>query len=258
MYEHNLNPVALSFFNIKIYWYSLAYIFGFLFSFWYSNFLIKKNILKLNFKVAEEFITFGIIAVILGGRIGYVLFYNFEYYLNNPIYILKIWQGGMSFHGALIGLIIYLIIFSYKKKENIFELANLLAFCSPVGIFLGRIANFINGELIGRPTDGSWGVLYKFADQPRHPSQIYEAVFEGLIIFIILFIFSKSKLIKKLNAFSIFLILYSLSRFFIEFFRQPDLQLGYIFNNFSMGQLLSLPMLIFGLFFLKNEKNKQN
>ncbi|MBD22241.1 MAG: prolipoprotein diacylglyceryl transferase [Alphaproteobacteria bacterium] len=258
MYEHNLNPVALSFYGINVYWYSLAYIFGFLFSFWYSKFLIKKKILKLDFKIAEDFITFGIIAVILGGRIGYVFFYNFEYYLNDPINILKIWQGGMSFHGALLGLIIYLMIFAHKKKQSIVELANLLAFCSPFGIFLGRIANFINGELIGRETDGSWGIIYKFADQPRHPSQIYEAIFEGLIIFIILFIFSNSGLRKKLNAFSIFLILYSLSRFFIEFFREPDSHLGFIFNNISMGQALTLPMLIFGLIFLKNAKNKQN
>ena len=127
--------------------------------------MIKKKILKLDYKIAEDFITFGIIAVILGGRTGYILFYNFGYYLDNPIYIIKIWQGGMSFHGALIGLIIHMLIFGYKKKQRITELANLLALCSPIGIFLGRIANFINGELIGRATDGSWGVIYKFVDQ---------------------------------------------------------------------------------------------
>ena len=257
MFEHNLDPVAVSFFDVKIYWYSLAYIFGFLFTFWYSRLLIKKKILKLDYKIAEDFITFGIIAVILGGRTGYILFYNFGYYLDNPIYIIKIWQGGMSFHGALIGLIIHMLIFGYKKKQRITELANLLALCSPIGIFLGRIANFINGELIGRATDGSWGVIYKFVDQPRHPSQIYEAIFEGLFIFVILFIFSNSKFSKKFNTFSIFLILYASARFLIEFFREPDSQLGFIFYNFSMGQILTLPMLFFGLFFLKNEKNKK-
>ena len=117
MFEHNLDPVAVSFFDVKIYWYSLAYIFGFLFTFWYSRLLIKKKILKLDYKIAEDFITFGIIAVILGGRTGYILFYNFGYYLDNPIYIIKIWQGGMSFHGALIGLIIHMLIFGYKKNN---------------------------------------------------------------------------------------------------------------------------------------------
>ena len=258
MYEHNLDPVALSFYGLRIYWYSLAYIVGFLFTFWYSKKLIKKKVLNLNFEIAEDFISIGILAVILGGRFGYVFFYNFEYYLINPVEIIKIWKGGMSFHGALIGLVFHMIIFSYKKKQDITELANLLAFSSPVGIFFGRIANFINGELIGRETNGSWGVLYKFEDQPRHPSQLYEAFFEGFVIFVILLIFSKSKLKKKLNAFSIFLILYSLSRFFIEFFREPDSQLGFILYNFSMGQILTIPMLIFGFIFLVNGKNKQN
>jgi phosphatidylglycerol:prolipoprotein diacylglycerol transferase len=151
-----------------------------------------------------------------------------------------------------------MIIFANKTKQNIVELANLLAFCAPIGIFLGRIANFVNAELIGRATNGTWGIIYSFADQPRHPSQIYEAFFEGLLTFLILFIFSRTKLKEKFNAFSIFLIFYSLSRFFIEFYREPDSQLGFIFNNFSMGQLLTLPMLIFGLIFLKNAEKKQN
>ena len=140
--------------------------------------------------------------------------------------------GGMSFHGALIGLILY-DNFANKTKQNIVELANLLAFCAPIGIFLGRIANFVNAELIGRATNGTWGVIYSFADQPRHPSQIYEALFEGLLTFLILLIFSKSKLKEKFNAFSIFLICYSLSRFFIEFYREPDSQLGFIFIIFN-------------------------
>ena len=256
MYEHNLDPIAFSFFGLKIYWYSLAYIFGFLFTYWYSKKLIRNKILNLDLGIAEDFISIGILAVILGGRFGYVFFYNFEYYLVNPIEIFKIWKGGMSFHGALIGLVFHLVIFSHKNKQDIIELANLLAFSGPVGIFLGRIANFINGELVGRATNGSWGVIYKFDNLPRHPSQLYEAFFEGLVIFTVLFIFSKSELKKKLNAFSIFLILYSLARFFVEFFREPDSQLGFIFYNFSMGQILTLPMLIFGCIFLINEKNK--
>jgi phosphatidylglycerol:prolipoprotein diacylglycerol transferase len=160
----------------------------------------------------------------------------------------------MSFHGAIIGLIILLVTFSVRKKQSFNELANLIAYCSPVGIFLGRIANFINGELIGRPTNEQWGVLYKFTDSARHPSQIYEAVLEGLLIFIILFIFSKNKINRKINAFAVFLILYSLLRFFLEYFREPDAQLGFIISNFSMGQILSIPMFLIGITFLKNGK----
>ena len=254
IYEHNLNPVAFSFFNLKIYWYSLAYIFGFLFSFWYSKYLVKNKVIMLDIKIIDDLITLAIIAVILGGRFGYVIFYNLSYYLENPFEIIKLWKGGMSFHGAIIGLIILLVTFSVRKKQSFNELANLIAYCSPVGIFLGRIANFINGELIGRPTNEQWGVLYNFADSVRHPSQIYEAVLEGLLIFIILFILSKNKINKVINAFAVFLILYSLFRFFLEYFREPDAQVGFVISTLSMGQILSIPMFLVGITFLKNGK----
>ncbi len=254
IYEHNLNPVAFSFFNLKIYWYSLAYIFGFLFSFWYSKYLVKNKVIMLDIKIVDDLITFAIIAVILGGRFGYVIFYNLSYYLENPFEIIKLWKGGMSFHGAIIGLIILLVTFSVRKKQSFNELANLIAYCSPVGIFLGRIANFINGELIGRPTNEQWGVLYNFANSTRHPSQIYEAVLEGLLIFIVLFILSKNKINKTINAFAVFLILYSLFRFFLEYFREPDAQVGFVISTLSMGQILSIPMFLVGITFLKNGK----
>ena len=254
IYEHNLNPVAFSFFNLKIYWYSLAYIFGFLFSFWYSKYLVKNKVIMLDIKIVDDLITLAIIAVILGGRFGYIIFYNLSYYLENPFEIIKLWKGGMSFHGAILGLIILLVTFSVRKKQSFYELANLIAYCSPVGIFLGRIANFINGELIGRPTNEQWGVLYNFADSVRHPSQIYEAVLEGLLIFIVLFILSKNKINKTINAFAVFLILYSLFRFFLEYFREPDAQVGFVISNLSMGQILSIPMFLVGITFLKNGK----
>ena len=254
IYEHNLNPVAFSFFNLKIYWYSLAYIFGFLFSFWYSKYLVKNKVIMLDIKIVDDLITLAIIAVILGGRFGYIIFYNLSYYLENPFEIIKLWKGGMSFHGAIIGLIILLVTFSVRKKQSFNELANLIAYCSPVGIFLGRIANFINGELIGRPTNEQWGVLYNFADSVRHPSQIYEAVLEGLLIFIVLFILSKNKINKTINAFAVFLILYSLFRFFLEYFREPDAQVGFVISTLSMGQILSIPMFLVGITFLKNGK----
>jgi len=254
IYEHNLNPVAFSFFNLKIYWYSLAYIFGFLFSFWYSKYLVKNKVIILDIKIVDDLITLAIIAVIFGGRFGYIIFYNLSYYLENPFEIIKLWKGGMSFHGAIIGLIILLVTFSVRKKQSFNELANLIAYCSPVGIFLGRIANFINGELIGRPTNEQWGVLYDFANSVRHPSQIYEAVLEGLLIFIVLFILSKNKINKTINAFAVFLILYSLFRFFLEYFREPDAQVGFVISTLSMGQILSIPMFLVGITFLKNGK----
>ena len=260
MFTHNLDPILFSFGFLSIRWYSLSYIFGILIGWWLGkkiiNHILKRSEIKFKIKDFDDLITYIVISIIIGGRLGYVIFYNPGYFISHPVEILKVWEGGMSFHGALIGLVCHLLIFSHKNKQDITELANLLAFSGPVGIFLGRIANFINGELVGRATNGSWGVIYKFDNLPRHPSQLYEAFFEGLVIFTVLFIFSKSELKKKLNAFSIFLILYSLARFFVEFFREPDSQLGFIFYNFSMGQILTLPMLMFGCIFLINEKNK--
>ncbi len=254
MYEHNLSPIALEFMNIKIYWYSLAYIFGFIFCIYYSKFLINNKLLNLKIEIVDDFVTWSILAILVGGRLGYVIFYNFELYFNNPLEILKIWKGGMSFHGGLLGILSLMIIYSKLKKIKFTELANLVVYSAPVGIFLGRIANFINGELIGRPTDGSWGVLYGAEKFPRHPSQIYEAIFEGLIIFLILYFFLKTELKKKFHGFAIFLIFYSFFRFNLEFLREPDQHLGFVFKNFSMGQILSIPMFIFGFIFLRYGK----
>tara|TARA_Y100000022_G_C13254747_1_gene379105 strand:- start:717 stop:1490 length:774 start_codon:yes stop_codon:yes gene_type:complete len=254
IYEHNLNPVAVEFFSLKIYWYSLAYIFGFIFCNYYSKYLIKKKLLNLNLLIIDDFITWLIVSILLGGRLGYVIFYNFDFYFSNPVEIFKIWQGGMSFHGALLGIILLLIFYSKIKKVEFSHLANLVAYSSPIGIFLGRLANFVNAELIGRPTDGTWGILYKSELLTRHPSQIYEALFEGLIIFLILNFFVRSNLKYKFNGYALFLIFYSFFRFNLEFFRQPDSHLGFVIGNMSMGQVLTLPMFIIGIIFLKNEK----
>tara|TARA_A100001011_G_C14305397_1_gene842848 strand:- start:1752 stop:2525 length:774 start_codon:yes stop_codon:yes gene_type:complete len=254
IYEHNLNPVAVEIFFLKIHWYSLAYVFGFIFCNYYSKYLIKKKLLNLELSLVDDFITWLIIAVILGGRLGYVIFYNFDFYFENPVEVFKIWQGGMSFHGALLGLIILIIFYSKIKNVKFSELCNLVAYSSPIGIFLGRLANFINAELVGRPTDGSWGILYESEFLTRHPSQIYEAVFEGLIIFIILNFFVRSDLKNRLNGYALFLIFYSFFRFNLEFFREPDSHLGFIINNITMGQILTFPMLLIGIIFLKNEK----
>ena len=195
--------------------------------------------------------------MILGGRLGYIIFYNLDYYLMNISEILMIWKGGMSFHGGLIGVIIATYIFSKKNKINSFIFLDLISISAPIGIFLGRISNFINSELYGRETDLPWSVKFEKIDNiPRHPSQIYEAFFEGILLFILLnYIFRKwlYKLPGTISA--LFLIFYSIFRFFIEFTREPDIQVGYILFNLTLGQLLSFLFLMFGLFlfYKKNE-----
>tara|TARA_Y200000002_G_scaffold199661_1_gene164747 strand:+ start:467 stop:1231 length:765 start_codon:yes stop_codon:yes gene_type:complete len=254
MYIHNLDPIAFKIFNFSIYWYSLSYLFGFIFSFFYAKFLIQKGYVKLNFSYFEDFLSWAVVSVIIGGRLGYIFFYNLNFYLENPLFILKIWEGGMSFHGGLLGLIFSIFLYSKLKKIDFIELSNLVSACAPFGLFLGRIANFVNKELVGKPTDSNWGVLFIENDVLRHPSQLYESLFEGLVLFfLILYVFFKNYH-KFVNIFAVFLIFYGLSRFALEFYREPDQHIGYIFQNFSMGQLLSFPMIIIGIVFLRYKK----
>ena len=191
MYIHNLDPVLLDFGFIAIRWYSLAYIFGIVLGWWLGKKIIKNCLLNVNFKFNlkefDDLITYLIISIIVGGRLGYILFYNFEYYITHPIEIIKVWEGGMSFHGALIGIIIGTHLFSIKKNIPTFFFLDVIACVSPIGILFGRIANFINGELVGKVTEVSWGIIFPAIDMlPRHPSQLYEALLEGLILFILI------------------------------------------------------------------------
>ena len=256
MFINNFDPVAIEILSFEIRWYSLSYIIGILLG-WYlaKKFFVNKNI-KDKF---DDYITYLIIGLILGGRIGYVLIYNFNFYFNNPLDILKIWQGGMSFHGGVLGIIIASIIFTKKYNDNFFEYLDVVALVSPVGIFFGRIANFLNSELYGTISNVPWAVIFiKIDNLPRHPSQLYEAILEGLVLFLIL-IYLKNKFLNKPGLISgLFLIFYSFFRFFIEFFRVPDQQLGYIFLNLSMGQVISLILMIIGLilFYFKYEKRQ--
>ena len=255
MFINNFDPVALNFFSLEIRWYSLSYIFGIIFAWIYcKKFLIKdKNILDL----FDDLISYIIIGVILGGRLGYVIFYNLNYYSNNMLEVFMLWEGGMSFHGGLLGVIIATYIFSIKNKINSFIFLDLISMSAPIGIFLGRIANFINSELYGRETNLFWSVKFEKIDNSfRHPSQIYEAIFEGIILFILLNFIYKKNLNKSPGFISaIFLIFYSVFRFFIEFTREPDVQIGYILLNLTLGQLLSFLFFTFGLFlfYKKNE-----
>ena len=246
MFINNFDPVAFQVFSFEIRWYSLSYIFGIIFGWIYCNkILIKDPKIKDLF---SDYISYLIIGIVVGGRLGYVFFYNFNYYLNNPVEIIMIWSGGMSFHGALIGIIFVTIFFSKNKNINSFYFLDLVAVTAPVGIFLGRVANFINSELYGKETTLPWGVKFEKIDETyRHPSQLYEAFFEGLLLFIILIYFRKSSSAKNPGFISgIFLIFYSTFRFLIEFLRIPDEQLGYVLFSFSMGQILCLVFFIFG------------
>tara|TARA_Y100000816_G_scaffold105798_1_gene73704 strand:- start:294 stop:1061 length:768 start_codon:yes stop_codon:yes gene_type:complete len=253
MFINNFDPVAIEIFSLEIRWYSLSYIIGILIG-WYlaKKFFVSKNI----YHRFDDYITFVIIGLILGGRLGYVLFYNLNFYINNPFDILKLWQGGMSFHGGVLGIIIASIIFAKKNDDNFFEYLDVVALVSPIGIFFGRISNFINSELYGSITNVPWAVTFIQVDNlPRHPSQLYEALLEGLILFLIL-IYFKNKFLNKPGLISgLFLIFYSIFRFFVEFYRVPDEQLGYIFLNLSMGQVISLIFMLSGLilFYFKYE-----
>ncbi len=253
MFINNFDPVAIEIFSLEIRWYSLAYIFGIIIG-WFlaKNYFASKDIREK----FDDYITYIIIGLIIGGRLGYVIFYNFGYYINNIVDIFRIWQGGMSFHGGVIGIVIASIIFSKKNNVNIFECLDNVALVSPIGIFCGRVANFINSELYGTVTNVPWAVTFIQVDNlPRHPSQLYEALLEGLFLFLIL-IYFRNKFLNKPGVISgLFLIFYSIFRFIIEFYRVPDEQLGYIFLNLSMGQVVSLIFILSGilLFYFKNE-----
>ena len=260
MFTNNFDPVAFQFFSLEIRWYSLAYVFGILLGWFLSKrIFISDNNLKENF---DDYVTYVIVGIIIGGRLGYVLFYNFSYYINNLGDILKIWQGGMSFHGGLIGIILISIWFAKKNEVSAFRYLDIVAIVAPIGIFFGRIANFINSELYGLETSLPWGVKFLKVDELlRHPTQIYEAIFEGVILFLILIYFRKKGLMKTPGLISgLFLIFYSIFRFTIEYFRVPDEQLGYLFLNLTMGQIISFIFFLIGsyLIFVKNEEKKKS
>ena len=255
MFINNFDPVAFNFFAIEIRWYSLAYIFGILFGWIYTKKLLIKdqNIIK----VFDDFVTYLIIGIILGGRLGYILFYNIKYYLNNLLEIFFIWEGGMSFHGGLIGVIISTYIFGKKYEINKFVLLDYISITAPIGIFLGRLANFINGELVGKMTDVSWGVIFPNIDNNfRHPSQIYEAFLEGIVLFLIMNVLFFWKKYKPGICSCMFLIFYGTFRIIAEFFREPDSHIGYVVGEISMGMVLSIIMILAGvLIYKKKYKN---
>jgi len=253
--QPSIDPVILSLGAFEIRWYSIAYVLAFVI----GSFLIKKlnhtSLKQLTSQQIDNFFIWAIIGVIVGGRLGYVLFYQFNLFLNEPLYVFKIWTGGMSFHGGLVGMICSIFLFSNKNKINFFYLSDLICIVAPIGLFFGRIANFINTELYGRTTNFAFAMIYPTIDNiPRHPSQLYEALFEGIVLFLILFLYfnikQKNLITGKISG--LFLLFYSIFRFMIENLREPDAHIGLFYGYFSLGQLLSIPIFIFGaLIFFK-------
>lgn len=253
-----IDPVAIAIGPLQIRWYALAYLAGILLGWAYANYIAKKDEAKggrPSRNDIDDFLPFMVLGVILGGRLGYVLFYQPAYYLSHPAEILQVWNGGMSFHGGAAGVIIAIIAYSLIKKIPMLRLGDLAAVCSTFGLFFGRIANFINGELYGRATDSPWGMVFPGGgEEPRHPSQLYEAALEGLLLFIILSVLMHKEWVRSRPGIviGVFMIGYGLSRMFVELFREPDWYLGFVAGPFTMGQLLCIPMLIAGAGFIVN------
>lgn len=251
-----IDPVAIQIGSFGVHWYGLMYLLAF------AQFVILGRLcIKRPYYVAlgwttkdlEDLLFAGVLGVVLGGRIGYSLFYMPEFYLANPLSILKVWEGGMSFHGGLLGVILAMVWFARRKKTSFWTVSDLVAPLVPFGLAFGRLGNFINGELWGRPTDLPWGMVFPLVDAiPRHPSQIYQLLFEGLLLGLVLWIYARKP--RRLGQVSgLFLLGYGICRFLVEFAREPDAFLGLLGLGLSMGQWLSIPMILFGIYLLKRK-----
>ena len=246
-YIHNINPIMFEIFSIKLYWYGFMYALSFII----IDYLIvsesknKKNVLNKN--QAEKFTIIILLFAILGGRLGYVFFYDFDYFSMNIINMFSIWEGGMSFHGGLLGAALGILYFAKTNDLEFFDVSDLISLYAPIGLFFGRLGNFINAELYGMQTSGSWGVIFPSVDNNlRHPTMLYEAFLEGIILFIILMVVRQKKIKAGLIT-GYFLIFYAIFRFGVEFIRLPDAHIGYIYYDWvTMGHLLTIPMFILG------------
>ncbi len=248
-----IDPIAVQVGPLAIRWYALAYIVGIVLGWRYCLRLAKRDTTRPSPLDFDDFVVWAVFGIILGGRIGYVVFYNTAYYLQNPLNALKVWEGGMSFHGGLMGVLVAIVVFSWRRGLSPLALSDLVAAAAPIGLFFGRIANFVNGELIGRVADVPWAVVFPHGGElPRHPSQLYEAFLEGLLLFTVLAIFAHRPGMRARLGFltGVFLAGYGLARTFVEFFREPDAQLGFIFGQITMGQILSAPMVLLGLYLM--------
>ena len=270
-----IDPVAISLGPFAVRWYALAYIVGLIIGWRYCLMLADRPPKLVARRDIDDFLVWATLGVVLGGRIGYVLFYNFDYYADHPLQALYLWHGGMSFHGGALGVTLAIVLFARQRKLSIFALADIVIEAIPIGLFFGRVANFINGELYGRISDVGWAMIFPngavredavplglsglcqsvtLADGtaglncPRHPSELYEAACEGLLLFVLLLIAERSGVRRRPGIETgIFLVGYAVARMSGELFRQPDAQLGYLLLGMTMGQLLSIPVLIAGL-----------
>jgi phosphatidylglycerol:prolipoprotein diacylglycerol transferase len=242
------DPVALQLGPLAIHWYGLMYLIGFALVWLFGRLRIKRGHTDLAMRDLEDIIFYSVIGVVLGGRLGYAIFYQPEAFAHNPLRILYLWEGGMSFHGGLLGVLVVLLLIARKKKKPFLEITDFIAPLVPLGLAAGRLGNFINGELWGRPTNASWGMIFPQSGDllPRHPSQLYEMALEGVVLFLILWMLArKPRPIGQLSAF--FLTGYGVFRFCVEYTREPDAFLGLFAAGLSMGQLLTLPMILAGM-----------
>ena len=247
----DISPVAVDFGPVVIHWYGLTYLFGFIAVWWLGNLRARRADSGWKPEEVADMLFYGALGVILGGRVGYILFYNFGLFVDDPLMLFRIWQGGMSFHGGMLGVFVAMWLFGRKTGRSFFQVTDFMAPFVPIGLGAGRLGNFINGELWGRPTDLPWGMVFPFVDQrPRHPSMLYEALFEGLVLFIILWVYSsKSRPLRAVSG--MFMLFYGLFRFSVEFVRQPDAHLGFVaFDWVTMGHVLSAPMILYGIYLL--------
>lgn len=248
----DIDPVAIAVGPLQIRWYALAYLCGFLLAWGYAIWIAKRDTkLRPNATDIDDFLPWAVAGVIVGGRLGYTLFYQPDLYLAEPLSIFKVWEGGMSFHGGVLGVIAAIAFYSFKHKIKMLRLSDVVCAGVPIGLFLGRCANFVNGELFGRvaPYDLPWAMVFpRGGDVPRHPSQLYEALLEGIVLFLVLHVFVRFDFIKKFPGVvtGMFLAGYGIARFTVEYFREPDAYLGLIGGFISMGQILSLPMVVIG------------
>ncbi len=241
------DPVIISLGPVSVRWYGMMYLLGFAIGYFLIRHLVRLRNVPLDKDGISDLLFSTVIGVIIGGRLGYVLFYNLPYYLENPLQIPAVWEGGMSFHGGLLGVVVAAVLFCYRRSLPVLLTGDVLVTAAAPGIGLGRIGNFINGELWGRTTDVPWAMVFPGAGpEPRHPSQLYEAFLEGAVLFTILYLLQRRKAPHGVPFFTFFA-LYGLFRFLVEYFRQPDAHLGFLWVNATMGQLLSLPMILLGL-----------
>lgn len=255
----NIDPIAFSVGPLQVHWYALAYLTGFLGGWAYATFVLKRwgRTSPCSPETPEDLLPWCIAGIILGGRLVYTIVYNPILYLHNPLDVFKIWQGGMSFHGGLLGTLVAIWLYGRSKKLPFLALTDIAAMVTPIGLFFGRIANFVNGELYGRVTSMPWGIVFPSGGPlPRHPSQLYEAILEGLILGGVLLFFARRKTTwDRAGLLSgVFLIGYACSRIFVEFFREPDSQIGFLPGGVTMGQILCLPMIAAGLYIIARWK----